>query len=338
MENKYSTEFYLTDPKFKQWIIDSNESLDRYWQSWLKRYPDSKAAIDEAKLILTTATFKEYKITEETKKAIWHNVDNSINSPGKISQLRYILINWDYYSKIAAILIISILSSYVIFDLATDQPSVQQLVVQNIVKTTDWGERLTFQLQDGTEVKLNAGSTLTYPERFIYDERKVVLSGEAFFKVAKDSHMPFRVVSGSIVTEALGTEFYINNYSGHDSTIVALTEGKVRVSSNQDDIIMEPGQTISYQSNTKKIKSYDYIDERLTSWSDNVLIFEHANWPEIENRLERWYGVEIKNNNTQNKWDYSAKFKNYSLENVLKSICYAKNLKFEIDEDRVIIK
>lgn len=338
MDQKISSAYYLANEKFRRWVFQPDESLNRYWQNWQQMHPETSQAINEARLFLTSANFKEYAIDEEEKRIMWQNVNQRMESPEKIGRFRLFLLNWDYYSKIAATVLIFMLTSYIIYDIATEQQVQPQVVIQNVVKTTNWGERLTFQLPDGTRVKLNAGSTLTYPEQFIDEQRKIILSGEAYFNVAKDSLKPFRVLSGSIVTEALGTEFYVSNYSGHDSTVVALTEGKVKISSDQNELIIAPGQSVSYQSNTRQLKSYDYIDQQLTSWTDNTLIFVNADWPEIENKLERWYGVEIKNSNTQNKWDYSAKFKSYSLEDVLKSICYAKNLRFEINGDRVIIR
>ena len=338
MDKKFTPEYYLTNSQFRQWVRQPDESLERYWQNWQELYPDARQAINEAKLILTTAKFKEYPISNEEKQFLWQNVDDQMTTPQKISRFKFLLLNLNYYSKIAATVLIFMLISYIVYDIAADQSGKPQLVIQNVVKTTNWGERLNFQLPDGTKVKLNAGSTLTYPEQFMDDQRKIILSGEAYFKVAKDTLKPFRVVSGSIVTEALGTEFYVSYYSGHDSTVVALTEGKIRVSTDLNDVIVSPGQSVSYQSNTRQLKSYNYIDRQLTSWTENLLIFESADWSEIENKLERWYGVEIKNNNTQNKWDYSAKFKDYSLEDVLKSICYAKNLRFEINGDQVVIR
>lgn len=340
MDNILSPTYYLTNHQFRHWVFHPNQDLNHYWDEWMVKNPKSKEAIEQARLILLSSKFKEHSMNQSDQTALWHKIETQTLKSRQAKKINNRFINWDYYSKIAATILVVVLTVYLIYDFASvdDDKKVTSLVVtQNIVKHTKWGERLTITLPDGSEVKLNAGTTITYPEKFLGNERKVILSGEAYFKVAKDTTKPFKVVSGNVITEALGTVFFINNYSGNDSTLVALTEGKIKVSSDEQDIIVTPGQMISYLPSTNKLKAYSHISDELLSWKDNLLIFEHADWNEIERKLERWYGVEIENNKNQNKWNYSARFKDYSLENVLKSICYAKNLSFEFKQDKVMI-
>lgn len=111
----------------------------------------------------------------------------------------------------------------------------ENLIAQNvsseqgvaILQTAD-GEMITLTLSDGTEVKLNSNSKITYPHQFKGKERMIHLEGEAFFKVKHESKRPFVVDAGGILTKDLGTSFNIKAYHGSDCK-VTLIEGKVEV-------------------------------------------------------------------------------------------------------------
>ena len=115
-----------------------------------------------------------------------------------------------------------------------------------MLQTAD-GEMITLTLADGTEVKLNSNSKITYPHCFKGAERMVHLEGEAFFKVRHDSKRPFVVDAGGVLTKDLGTSFNIKAYQGSDCK-VTLVEGKVEVlakNSQHKPVTLNPGQQYS---------------------------------------------------------------------------------------------
>lgn len=144
-------------------------------------------------------------------------------------------------------------------------------------------------LQDGSAVWLNAGSSLRYPVPFTGRERKVELSGEAFFAVAKDKVHPFRVYCRGSVTEAVGTAFNVNGY--HNGVITTLVEGKVRVSDNRNSVILVPGNSANISADSAVIHVATADTTLTTGWKKGDFIFLHTAFGEVLEQLSRWYGV-----------------------------------------------
>ena len=107
----------------------------------------------------------------------------------------------------------------------------RDLSSQSVINTiqTPKGGKFQVRLPDGSKVWLNSASTLSYPTTFTGKERKVKLSGEAYFEIASNKKVPFRVISNGQIVEVLGTHFNINSYDDEDFTKTTLLEGSVRV-------------------------------------------------------------------------------------------------------------
>ena len=163
-------------------------------------------------------------------------------------------------------------------------------------------EMITLTLADGTEVKLNSNSKLTYPHQFRGKERIIHLSGEAFFKVRHDSNRPFIVDAGGILTKDLGTSFNIKAYSAQDCK-VTLVEGKVAVltkEQNAKPVILNPGQQFSMILDAPaKIKSVD--TEETTAWADGVLYYHDQTLEHIIADLSAHYHLTADFRNQQAK-------------------------------------
>lgn len=147
-------------------------------------------------------------------------------------------------------------------------------------------------LADGTEIMLNAGSTLKYPVSFTEEVRKVELSGEAFFKVAESSR-PFVVRMGTAEVKVYGTCFNIHARAGGNLEVV-LVEGSIGFTTEgQPEIKMIPGQLASYdrQANETKVSEVDPRD--YTLWTENMFVFKSRSLTRILEELEIWYGVKV---------------------------------------------
>jgi transmembrane sensor len=335
-----SVEFYLTNPSFRKWVKHPTKELDEYWLKWVEANSDCQVYIKEAKELLFSVHFKNYSINDIDKKTLLDRINHEIHHASQVKILkRDFSINLSYYLKIAATFLIIIASISLVYQISNTsaKPDISQ--VNYIIKSTTLGEKLTVKLQDGSLVKLNSGSGISYPEQFNVEERTIELKGEAYFDVAKDPSRAFIVKAGNIYIKALGTSFSISNYSGDDSIFVSLTSGEVLVGKRefQESINLEPGQMASYIIEKDMLVRHNFLDKQSISWMDDIIIFKNAEWEEIERKLKRWYGVEIINEKPGVSWDYSGEFKGYSLENILKSMCYAKNLNFKIEKDMVRI-
>jgi len=146
-------------------------------------------------------------------------------------------------------------------------------------------------LPDGTKVWINAESSIRYPLSFDGKERKVYVTGETYFEVAKDKTKPFRVVIDGIVVEALGTAFNINAYSNEPFVSTTLVEGSVLVSKNETDNVLKPGQQAKISGTDFTIADVD--PNTVIAWKDNQFRFTNAPLDVIMRQIERWYDAEI---------------------------------------------
>ncbi|MCD7938260.1 MAG: FecR domain-containing protein [Tannerellaceae bacterium] len=160
----------------------------------------------------------------------------------------------------------------------------------------DKGENITVRLPDGTNVYLNALSHLSYPASFSRSERRVTLSGEAYFEVAPDPEKPFRVFTEDATIEVLGTTFNLYNHPQDQWIEVSLISGKVKVESTgvkKHTAILLPNQKVRYNRQTG---DWDVTKTDLrfeTAWRRGDLLFRSKNFTEIVSELERFYGVNI---------------------------------------------
>lgn len=161
---------------------------------------------------------------------------------------------------------------------------------------TPKGGRFKISLPDGSKVWLNSASTLTYPTTFSTSERKVKLTGEAYFEIARNKNLPFRVESNNQVVEVLGTHFNINSYEDEDYIKTTLLEGSVRVilnSAKPNVQLLKPGQQSLTSSSQSDIKVQHTDTEKAIAWKNGYFKFKNTPIKEIMKEIERWYDVEL---------------------------------------------
>lgn len=163
--------------------------------------------------------------------------------------------------------------------------------------STPRGGEFKITLEDGTEVWLNAETQLRYPERFGDGERRVAVTGEAFFKVAKDSKRPFYVETAGQVVRVYGTQFNVHAYPEDKSVATTLVEGSIALqaaSGNGSQLMLTPGHQALFDklSHEASVKSVD--TEVVTSWRSGSFVFENQNLGDIMQTLSRWYDFDYK--------------------------------------------
>ena len=167
-------------------------------------------------------------------------------------------------------------------------------LIYNTLTNPRGSKVIDITLNDGSKVWLNAGSSLTYPIAFAGNERKVIIAGEAYFEVAKNAGMPFRVkINESTEVVVLGTHFNINAYVDEESINTTLLEGSVRVTANKKVQLLSPGQQAQVNANAIKfIRDADVA--QAVAWKDGLFSFTDADLPTVMRQLARWYDIEIK--------------------------------------------
>jgi len=158
--------------------------------------------------------------------------------------------------------------------------------------TTAIGETYIITLPDQTKVWLNAASSLTYnPALTVNGLRKVKLSGEGYFEVAKDKDHPFIVESGTQSIEVLGTHFNVNAYPDESAYRTTLLEGSVKVEDKGQIKVLQPGNQAANSHGKINLSRVD--PEFAVAWKSNNFVFDRLDIKEIMKMIARWYDVEI---------------------------------------------
>ena len=163
--------------------------------------------------------------------------------------------------------------------------------VDTLTLSTPRGGQYRIALPDGSEVWLNAMSTLKYTSRFSASERSVELIGEGYFAVKGDKSRPFRVVTGGQTVEVLGTEFNISAYQDEPAVKTTLVSGSVRLNVEGASVELKPGeQGVSMNGALSKNK---VNTEPYTSWKDGRFVFDHTSFEDMISQMARWYDVAV---------------------------------------------
>lgn len=177
-------------------------------------------------------------------------------------------------------------------------------VVYNTM-TTPKGRQFQLTLPDGTQVWLNSASSIRFPTTFTGKERRVEIIGEAYFEVAKNAQMPFRLdVGDKMEIEVLGTHFNVQAYNNDNTLKTTLLEGSVRVKAqprakqtSQSTTVLTPGQQAQINQNAADTKSVSVINDadidKVMAWKNGHFNFEGASLEEVMKQLERWYDIEV---------------------------------------------
>jgi transmembrane sensor len=195
------------------------------------------------------------------------------------------------------------------------------------------GEQYDLTLSDGTKVWLDAASTLRFPVAFTGGERRVELSGEAYFEVAKDAGKPFYVNSASQEIRVLGTHFNVNAYADERAIETTLLEGKIEVNK---EVTLSPGEQAQLRNGAVAVTKNVDVDAAV-AWKDGRFNFDNADVSQIMRQLERWYDIQVvfQGNKTTDLF-YGSIPRSASLDQVLR-ILQNNRIHFELQGRRLVI-
>lgn len=346
-----TTQDFLTNPEFVQWVKTPTKQLDDYWTKWIKANPDQLPTLKLAREFLMRIQYEEIRAAEGTKEEILTGLlkvpsRKSETSVVKAYPLPHPKKKVNYYTlsqlhRIAAILIMGLALGWLL-SLGEISPTapIEAEQIALLTKSTLPGEKLQLTLKDGSKVWMNAATEIQFPEKFDSLERRIALNGEAYFEVAKDSLRPFIVETNGLSTTALGTSFNITTKNEGQIHISLLT-GKVKVSStsDQEDVYLDPGKELRYSTNDQKQQVRTFDLRQVMGWKEGNLLFHDATLLSVVKQLEEWYGVKIQIENGERiHWKYSAEYKNQTLEDVLNSISYIQQFEYTLAGKQVKFK
>lgn len=208
----------------------------------------------------------------------------------------------------AAASVVLLLAGYFIFQsTVADEVSVVSATI------SAQGQVTNHQLPDGSQVWLNQGSEIRYSER---EPRKILLTGEAYFKIAYKEGAPFTVSTDGVVAKVLGTEFNVQHAG--EQTNVSVLEGSVEVSALDKVVVLKEGQRAVTDRSTNKITRTAFSDTNFLAWKTGVLEFRRAPLSEILRSLNQHYQVQIKlENEALSNCTLSLTLDNTSLDETL---------------------
>jgi transmembrane sensor len=151
--------------------------------------------------------------------------------------------------------------------------------------------RYRLVLSDGTIVWLNAASSIRFPAQFPATERKVYVTGETYFEVAKDARKPFRVVTGNVEVEAVGTAFNVNAYPEEPAIATSLIEGQVLVRSGATENLLQPGQQALVNATGFSIVPASL--KEVAGWKNDEFVFVNTPLSVLLRQVQRWYDAEV---------------------------------------------
>lgn len=212
----------------------------------------------------------------------------------------------------------------------------QQTLYNSIA--TPRGGQFQVMLPDGTQVWLNAASSIRFPTAFTGKERRVEVTGEAYFEVAKNVEMPFVVQVQRAEVHVLGTHFNVMAYSEEDVLKATLLEGSIRFSSGSNSNVLKPGQQSQLLRNGQvNIESNVNIEE-VVAWKNGVFHFERAGIESVMHQLSRWYDVEVVYQHPPMNGLFHADIpKNTNLSMALKALELTGKVHFQLEGKKVIV-
>lgn len=324
----YDLEDFLADEEFIRYVLRPDPDRTAFWEQWQERHPEKITVLQEARFIIRHARFKEAPQDPQQYHTVLGNVLGGTYSNRHVRSVP--AVRRALWVKVAAAIAVLAVASVSWWYL-----SHREATPVYVVKANPAGARSSLRLADGTQVNLNAMSSLRFPETFDAQARPVALSGEAYFEVAHDSQRPFQVHIGNLIVTALGTAFNIKAFEEDENMSVSLVTGKVRVQQYQDgqaiqETILTPGQKVTVDKVTHTFRqSAIHPDEY--AWKRNLLVFESADLAAFIQSIERWYGITVQLQGTpQDNWSFTGRFENQTLHSVLEGMSYTKNFRYTI--------
>ena len=209
-------------------------------------------------------------------------------------------------------------------------------IVYNTISTPNGGQ-YQLELPDGSLVWLNSTSSIHFPTSFVGKERRVEVTGEAYFEVAKNRDMPFIVSVSGAEVQVLGTHFNVNAYKDESDVRTTLLEGSVKFVNGIDATMLKPGQQ-SQLSTNGTIGVLNNVDvEKVVAWKNGLFDFESAGIETVMKQLARWYDVEIEYKGKTDDLFIAEMRRNIKLSDALKALELTGKVRFDIQGKKIVV-
>lgn len=247
MQHHYqNTQDYLNDDTFVAWVLFGKNKGQ--WQQYLKEHPDKLLLVEDARRLLLDLRAAEGNDPPALdQKAIWNNIRHNLQLPAEKQSLsRTARLIPGALAWVASVVLL-VGSSWLVWKNQTaSRVTYQELTaaIQEeqvfLEKTSGSKDSLRVELEDGSVITLDKKSKLSYPKHFAQNRRTVILTGGAFFDIAKDASRPFYIYSNEVITKVLGTRFRIKAIEAENQVVVQVQSGRVSVYSQPHLTLTDP--------------------------------------------------------------------------------------------------
>ncbi|OQP54420.1 FecR family protein [Niastella populi] len=206
----------------------------------------------------------------------------------------------------------------------------------NTLKTAR-GQMYPVKLSDGSAVWLNSSSSIRFPVAFNEQERRVEITGEAYFEIAHNDRKPFTVSVNGTEVQVVGTVFNINSYSDEGSVKTTLLKGAVKVKRGGSQVMIKPGEQAQVVADNIKVNKGVNITKEV-AWKNGLFYFKNENLKTIMRQIARWYDVDVVYEGNISDEEISGKiYRNANLSEVLK-LLNVLDVNYKIEGKKLIIR
>lgn len=349
----FTVEELATDESFRRWVMAPTPELDRYWQQWLQQNADRAGVAARAReLVLAVHDIYKDDLSDEMLR-------HEITEITRIAEERKAEGHVPFYQRTvwraAAVLLLTGGLSWLYYTSHnTVAPSGTgkeiSLESEMVVKTNATEVEMTVLLSDNSVATLAKGSSIRYPRQFASNERRVYLTGEAFFDVAKNPEQPFLVYTNETVTKVLGTSFRVKAFESDNTEMVAVKTGRVSVYAKKEyetsqgtkpaGVILNPNQQVVFNRKDNKLEKAVTANPVLLAESvvQKEQVFDDRPVAEAFDALAKAYGISIVYQpEIVSNCMISAQFNEENLKQRLNAICQAIGAGYDMENGRVVI-
>ena len=352
---------FVMDEDFIRWVHKKSGADNEFWENWLNQNPDKYMAVAEARRILESIGSEQPSFSGEEKQKEIDRLMSTIRTQS-YEPLEQPRISWFRKWQVAASILLVIVASALTYYLMNNNNRTPQkfdyaaiTATEQLIENINTSEKpITLKLPDESTIELAPKSRLAYANNFDSSStRDVYLSGEAFFKVTKNSSRPFRVFSNEIMTTVLGTSFSVRSFDKDTIIQVRVRTGKVSVYSASDlkkgnlpnamgGIILTPNQELVYEKSKQKFQKALLQDPSAIVADpsyEKSMSYEDVSLEKVFEQLSRVYGINIVyDNELLKKCTVTADLRNESFYRKIELICKAISASYEIIDGQVVIQ
>lgn len=301
----------VTDSSFRNWCLGiASKEEERQWRAWAAQSIDRQQVVATAKRIVLELESNNPLIPDDKKYRNWEQLSQKIrithtSSFPNLRRRNAIQFSLGWIATAAASLLLLVVSFLTLeyTDLITvaDHENIETLVPELQATATDYGEQKVIALDSGTRITLNANSSLSHYDGWVYNDTvNVKLEGEAHFDVVSRSSNEgpvFRVETADGNIHVLGTRFVVNTWD--EDTKVILEEGRVAIENEraadqkQHKATLQPNELAQFSKSRPDITIKNVNPKVFTSWKDGLFVFERAPLTAVAERIEKIFGKKV---------------------------------------------